>query len=315
MIGWRKAIILVLSIVILSTQVIHASVKEQDVNDLLRLYNEAELNNLAKAEQAYYAALSEYNKLKSDVDMAEDYNKLLKDYKEFQESEKQELNNKIKSLLYRNSEVIKQIEDKVRGDFDILLGLQEQIRVNNEQINDLLLKKSKYMVASYKEVSYEQLDEAAKVVEESMKNYKEAVSITTLGVVDGVAYPLGKPSRVNSNFGERIDPLTGNTVAFHTGLDLYAVTGTEVLSIFNGIVVDTGWSDRVGYFVNVNHGNNVMSFYCHLSEILCDVGDYVNQYGVIALSGNTGTATTGAHLHFALYIDNKPVDPGVLFKR
>ena len=72
MIGWRKAIILVLSIVILSTQVIHASVKEQDVNDLLRLYNEAELNNLAKAEQAYYAALSEYNKLKSDVAMAED---------------------------------------------------------------------------------------------------------------------------------------------------------------------------------------------------------------------------------------------------
>lgn len=315
MIGWRKAIILVLSIVILSTKVIHASVKEQDVNDLLRLYNEAELNNLAEAEQAYYAALSEYNKLRSDVDMAEDYNKLLKDYKEFQESEKQELNNKINSLLDRNSEVIQQIEDKVRGDFDTLLGLQEQIRVNNEQINDLLLKKSKYMVASYKEVSYEQLDEAAKVVEESMKNYKEAVSITTLGVVDGVAYPLGKPSSVNSNYGERIDPLTGNTVAFHTGLDLYAVTGTEVLSIFNGIVVDTGWSDRVGYFVNVNHGNSVMSFYCHLSEILCDVGDYVNQYDVIALSGNTGTATTGAHLHFALYIDNKPVDPGVLFKR
>ena len=148
-----------------------------------------------------------------------------------------------------------------------------------------------------------------------MKNYKEAVSITTLGVVDGVAYPLGKPSSVNSNYGERIDPLTGNTVAFHTGLDLYAVNGTEVLSIFNGIVVDTGWSDRVGYFVNVNHGNSVMSFYCHLSEILCDVGDYVNQYDVIALSGNTGTATTGAHLHFALYIDNEPVDPGVLFKR
>jgi len=65
-----------------------------------------------------------------------------------------------------------------------------------------------------------------------------------------------------------------------------------------------------GKTVEINHGNGLLTFYGHLSQILVSKGQYVQRGQVIAISGMTGTAT-GPHLHFGVYHVNGggPVDP------
>ena len=61
-------------------------------------------------------------------------------------------------------------------------------------------------------------------------------------------------------------------------------------------------------------GDNIKYFICHCSEIYVTVGQQVNQYDIIASSGNTGSRTTGPHLHLALYINGVTYDVSKLFK-
>ncbi|HET9780493.1 MAG TPA: M23 family metallopeptidase [Candidatus Dormibacteraeota bacterium] len=65
-----------------------------------------------------------------------------------------------------------------------------------------------------------------------------------------------------------------------------------------------------GKTVEINHGNGLLTFYGHLSQILVSKGQYVQRGQVIGISGMTGTAT-GPHLHFGVYHinGNGPVDP------
>ena len=58
----------------------------------------------------------------------------------------------------------------------------------------------------------------------------------------------------------------------------------------------------------IDHGDGVSTLYAHASRILVSVGDIVNQGDIIALVGETGTAT-GPHLHIEVRINNSPKDP------
>ena len=54
-----------------------------------------------------------------------------------------------------------------------------------------------------------------------------------------------------------------------------------------------------------------MSTYKHNSKLLKRTGDYVKTGEAIAIIGNTGIRTDGYHLHFELWIEGEPVDPGL----
>ena len=88
---------------------------------------------------------------------------------------------------------------------------------------------------------------------------------------------------------------------------------TEVLAIFAGKVEKVTKTYGGGNTIWIDHGNGIKSVYMHLYSTEVSEGQTVNQYDVIALSGNTGANTTGPHLHFGLYINNTPVDPAKLF--
>lgn len=123
-------------------------------------------------------------------------------------------------------------------------------------------------------------------------------------------YPLPEMEyKVNSEFGTRWDPVTKSAYTFHQGLDLKAPYGSKVVAAFSGVVHAAGNSYNSGNYIYLDHGDGVMTFYCHLSEILVAKGDTIQQGQLIALSGNTGARTTGPHLHFGVYIDGKPYDP------
>lgn len=90
-------------------------------------------------------------------------------------------------------------------------------------------------------------------------------------------------------------------------LDLAVWTGTPVCSKISGTITQAGWLGDAGYAVTTTatvNGHTRVSRECHLDSISVTVGQQVVGGQEIGLSGNTGTASTGPHLHTLLEIDN-----------
>lgn len=100
----------------------------------------------------------------------------------------------------------------------------------------------------------------------------------------------------SSNFGWRIDPFNGQR-AFHEGIDFMAEEGTPVFSAAAGVVVYAEFHPQYGNMVEIDHGNDLISRYAHVSRKYVKVGDVVLRGSRIADVGRTGRAT-GSHLHF-----------------
>lgn len=99
----------------------------------------------------------------------------------------------------------------------------------------------------------------------------------------------------------------------HNGIDTCRWSGTEganVVAVKGGTIetANWGWGGGYGNYVVVNHGDGVLTYYAHLSNITVSVGQTVQQGQVIGQAGNTGYSF-GAHLHFGLMINGGWVDP------
>lgn len=105
-------------------------------------------------------------------------------------------------------------------------------------------------------------------------------------------------------------PATGEEI-IHNGIDIKAETGEDVVSAIKGKVVSAEYDRVYGNCVIIAIDMNeteIETFYGHLSEICCEVGDEVMPGDVIGKIGSTG-ASTGPHLHFQVVIDGEYVDP------
>ncbi len=107
--------------------------------------------------------------------------------------------------------------------------------------------------------------------------------------------PVSAPFNA-SGFGRRIDPFSGQW-AMHEGIDFLADIGSPVVAAAGGIVQFSGFHPQYGYMIDIDHGNDLVTRYAHLSKLFVKEGDVVQRARRIALSGNTGRST-GPHLHF-----------------
>jgi len=119
-------------------------------------------------------------------------------------------------------------------------------------------------------------------------------------------------SQISQRFGPStfwFEPAYGGYPHFHTGVDLVAPFGTQVLAADDGVVALVGSSSSgYGNYVVIAHSGGLDTLYGHLATTLVKVGQAVSQGQPVGLEGSTGNST-GAHVHFELRINQKPVDP------
>ena len=118
---------------------------------------------------------------------------------------------------------------------------------------------------------------------------------------------------ITSPFGYRTDPFTRKR-AFHSGIDLRA-NYEPAYAITYGEVIHVGHDNRSGLFVTIRHGSITLS-YCHLSQSLVIKGTHVRPGTPIAITGNSGSRSTGPHLHLTLKDTKKgrAIDPSILLR-
>jgi len=109
---------------------------------------------------------------------------------------------------------------------------------------------------------------------------------------------------VNSNYGIRIHPITGE-VSNHQGVDLACSSPESIYAAKDGRVVFAEFPgssplNTYGNIVVIQHENNLYSAYAHLSKVVVEVGHEIRQMEVIGQCGSTGRST-GDHLHFEIH--------------
>ena len=124
-------------------------------------------------------------------------------------------------------------------------------------------------------------------------------------------WPLPVAGTITSQFGHRVDPITGE-VSSHTGTDIACAEGTPILAAADGTVtVANGldsWGGSYGYYIQIDHGGGIETLYAHCSSICVTPGQQVQAGQVIGYVGHTGRAT-GSHLHFEVRANGNRVNP------
>lgn len=112
---------------------------------------------------------------------------------------------------------------------------------------------------------------------------------------------------ITSGFGYRYHPIT-KKIDFHTGIDVAAQEGTNILSALPGKVIEIGQSNIYGNYIVIEHSKGFKTVYSHCSKIIASVGMQLKRGERIATVGSTGIST-GPHLHFEIKINDTFVDP------
>jgi murein DD-endopeptidase MepM/ murein hydrolase activator NlpD len=154
-------------------------------------------------------------------------------------------------------------------------------------------------------------DDLARIERE--KEITEAVKRRFSASAPETALLQPTPGRLSSRFGLR-RVFNGQPRNPHAGLDFAAAAGAPVKAPADGVVANTGEYFFNGNTVFLDHGQGLITAYMHLSRIDVKPGQAVRRGEIIGAVGATGRAT-GPHLHWAVILNNTPVDPELFLVR
>lgn len=147
---------------------------------------------------------------------------------------------------------------------------------------------------------------AAQLEQQRIANEQRIAAMQNLG--GRFRWPVPSSGRITSGFGYRNHP-TRRRREFHTGIDIGARHGADIIAAEGGVVILSSWHGGYGNTVIIDHGGGVHTLYGHNSRNLVSVGDTVTAGQRIALIGSTGVST-GPHLHFEVRVNGQAVNPG-----
>lgn len=187
------------------------------------------------------------------------------------------------------------------------LSSQKQALVAKQQEQAAYIKELESDTAAYQKI----IDEA----DAAMASLRASVSSSLSTATSGAKYVGGEflwptPScyYITSSFSPlRKNPVSG-IYKRHTGTDIGASYGAEIVAANSGTVTLAGWNSGYGNCVIIDHGGGKATLYGHMSAYSVSQGQTVSKGQRIGSVGSTGNST-GPHLHFEVLINGVAVDP------
>jgi murein DD-endopeptidase MepM/ murein hydrolase activator NlpD len=178
--------------------------------------------------------------------------------------------------------------------------------------NEIALSIARNRSLGIGEMMYRQLQEAGHEKAPAKTERSEPTPPANDSVIEREVVSLTLPvqGRLTSEFGARLNPLTGRP-QFHKGIDIAAPAGTPFRAAASGTVVFAGVLNGYGNTVVVEHAGGERTIYGHASVILVKDGDAVQSEQPLGFVGSTGQST-GPHLHFETLMGGQQLDPKAL---
>ena len=216
--------------------------------------------------------------------------------------------------------------DKIKQERTLLAQTKSELEVSHKELaNALEAQKS---IKAALDISKNDRQNALASIQSEKEKYLEAIQelernsreleqmirrIQGAGVGGGrvgtgvYTWPTPGYSNITSPYGMRLHPILKER-RLHTGVDISAPGGANIVAADDGTVIFVGWNGAYGQTIIVYHGNGKSTLYAHMSAFIAGNGASVNKGEAIGKVGSTGWST-GPHLHFEVRINGSPTDP------
>lgn len=228
----------------------------------------------------------------------------------------------ISQLMEYDRNILKKLDEtkvkiaEAKEELENILVRQEEnaksLEARKSALDETLLKKKQLLESATADLEkYKAIYEAAEQAEEALiRENARALSYSANPVKytgGKFSWPVPGSQRVTSYYGYRIHPVY-KTRKFHTGIDIGAGYGLDIVAGGDGTVTLATTNGGYGKCIIINHGSGLSTLYGHCSTLLVSQGDKVKKGQIIAKVGSTGVST-GPHLHFEVRVNGSTTDP------
>jgi len=212
--------------------------------------------------------------------------------------------------LKENEQIIEALKIEIENERAEVMSVMERSLANKRLLAEKQAASQKILndLSALEKNITKELKEAKAAEQAAQNEIARLVSGDTSRYVGGkFLWPSKNSYVITSPYSMRVHPTLG-VYKQHTGIDIGASYGTNVLAAADGTVIIAGWNNAYGNYVVINHGGGVTTLYGHNSSLNVSKGQKVTKGQVIAKVGSTGYST-GPHIHFEVQVNGKPVNP------
>jgi murein DD-endopeptidase MepM/ murein hydrolase activator NlpD len=245
--------------------------------------------------------------LEYDNNMINDINESI-DKIETKKAEQEQQKSDMESLKSAKETAVAELE-AAQSEKQSLISTAQAEKAQAEDEYDAMLADSNALESEINSLIAKQKAEAAAQAQQNASNNGGGSSGGNYQTGSGTySWPLPSSYKtITSDYGMRMHP-TKHVYKMHTGIDISAPGGTSIYAADSGTVILARYYGSYGNCVIVDHGNNVVTLYAHMSSIGVSTGQSVSRGQTIGYVGSTG-ASTGNHLHFEVRVGGSCVSP------
>lgn len=214
----------------------------------------------------------------------------------------QVLDNTIKNLQQRDKEIYRSIFNSEPPVFSPAADDEIFEGIDTTRI-EAIIKDSKKRLEAMENVMADVAGAMKGITDSLVAMGEDVTSIPSIIPINDFAI-----RQSGASVGKKVNPFY-KTVAMHTGMDLVAATGTQVVATADGVVTQAVRKGKEeGRTIEIKHKNGYVTKYKHLGDILVRKGQKVKQGAVIGRVGVSGMSFA-PHLHYEVWLNDQMMDP------